>query len=94
MDIVSVQFKNGKLKIGHDGRAAGNLSIGPITIGNQNDTFEYFDETPHDEPENKLFDISHSRGQSNVFFLGGHYNESVSFLGIFSDVVNYVKERW
>ena len=93
MDIVRVQFKDGKIRFGHDGRAALALGVSGFSFGPQNDTFESFI-GDKDNPTETFFDIGLSVGQSSSFYVGYHYNASISFLGIYNDIAAYVKERW
>ena len=55
MDIIGVQYKNKKIRIGHDGRSALNIGSGLVSVGPQSDTFETFDGRA-DDPEHKFFD--------------------------------------
>ena len=93
MDIIGVQFKNGKVRLGRDGRSALTVSWGPFTIGPQSDTYESFDGEA-DDPIHSFADIGWSEGSAIATPVGGyHANFSISCLGVISDVIQYVRER-
>ena len=93
MDIIGVQFKDKQLGFGHNGRSALAIGVGPVTIGPQNNTYETFSGEREVEPSTYI-DIGWSRGKAAAFVIGYHYNISVSFSGMFHDVMNYVEGHW
>jgi len=40
--------------------------------------------------DDTFFDFGYSGGRASAFVIGYHYDYSVSLLGIFTDVVNYI----
>ena len=84
-DIVSVQFKDGEFRMGHDGRAAAAISIGPISVGPQNDTFEDM-QGKEDPVKETKFDIGRSVGGAKAFVVGYHWNAGFSYLGFVNDI--------
>ena len=92
MDIIGIQFRNGEMTFGKDGRSALAISGGVFTIGPQNDTFEI--DSKREVEDTSYFGVGISYGKSAAFFIGYHYNFSVSFSGMAIDIKNYIKQRW
>ncbi len=88
MDLVGARFKNGKLEFGHNGASGVNISADDITLGPQHSTFETFSgERTVEDPS--YGDWGLSKGKATAFIIGYHYNVSVSYWGIASDLYEY-----
>ena len=93
MDILSVGVKDGKFKLGHDGRSALAVGVLGFTLGPQTDTYEDLNGVA-DTPTQKYIDFGNSYCESLVVILGGHINVSFSMLGFSQNIYNYIKGRW
>ena len=95
MDIVGMQLKDGKFRIGHIGHSARAITIGDATIGPQWSTYENFSggiREATDQPS--YFDFGPSMGSSAIVVLGSHWNVSFSISGTIIGVIDYAKNRW
>lgn len=95
MDIVGVQYKDGEWRSGHIGHSSQAITIGWLTLGPQWSTFETWSGKIEDKTDvPSLVDFGPSAGQSVVAIFGGHWNVSVSYYGIATDLVNYFEDNF
>ena len=90
MDIISFELRNGEFDIGHSGKAASVVEIGPFSIGPRSDVFESSIDGERRVYDDTYFDIGFSHARSEVFLIGYQYEISISYLGIIKDILAYI----
>jgi len=94
VDIVGIQFKNGKIRFGHVGRSALAISVGDWTFGPQSDTYESMDSGPDDPKSDPYYwENSKSHSRSAAYVLGYQYGISFSTSGFLMDIEEYINSR-
>ncbi|MEE0946698.1 MAG: RHS repeat-associated core domain-containing protein, partial [Acutalibacteraceae bacterium] len=91
-DIVGVQLREGEIKFGHNLRSSFQVGYGAISVGSQSDVFESFGGKERILYDIDKFDIGLSSGKALVPIIGYHYDFSISYIGIFSDIVSYIND--
>ncbi len=95
MDIVGIQFKDGNFRIGHPGKSGVNITLptsdpaADVTIGPQNNTYENFGSNYREVEDTTYVDVGKSYGSAAAFGIGYHYDISISYSGIWADLVEY-----
>lgn len=100
VDMIGIQIKNGKIRIGDPGRSAINVTIPSehpafdITIGPQNNTYENFDGTCREINDISYVDIGKSYSAAQAYVIAYHYDVSISYSGILTDTIEYFRDRY
>ena len=97
MDIIGVQLNDGDFRIGHPGKSGASITLptgnpaADITLGPQNNTYEDFGINYREVEDTTYVDVGKSYGAAAAFVIGYHYDVSISYSGIWADLVEYFK---
>ena len=95
MDIVGVQLKDGKFRVGRQYKSAFRLGLtdGLVSVqaGTANVGFESFDYSYREDERNDR-DVSIGMGIGMAFVIGFHAEVSFSVSGFVGDLLDYINE--
>ena len=92
VDLFGVELNNGEIKIGHHGKSEASIQFGNIYFGKENRTYESYDGNERYRVEGGA-DTGLTYGKAIGVVIAGHYDFSVSFVGIYDSLVSYGKAR-
>ena len=92
-DIVGIKLQDGKVTVGHHGKSGGSFSYQNFTFDQHFENFEPFGGigTCGSDPANvRSIDHGFEFSSTAIFVIGYHYDISISFVGIFTDTIEWI----
>ena len=92
VDVFGIEVNGLEADVGYHGKSAIHAGLGEHSIGVESKTFETYDGNQYRTTKN-VPDVGWSKGIEVGFVISFHVNVSVSYSGMYSDFVEYVRKR-